>query len=131
MTVSSLEIARNLTIKTEPLWSRDECLAYLLLYAANADYVFKEVEYTFINDKVGSPVYEKVLLEFEADNDYQRIQKLLRGFESLNYSAKDIEQLLNEIEALFLCDEEYCLLEQNIMRLLRKLFNEPNHRSDR
>ena len=131
MTLSSQEIARNLKIKTVSLWSRYECLAYLLLYAANADYILKEAEHTFINDKVGAQVYDKILLEFEADNDYQRIQKLLKSFEMLNYSEQDVEQLLNEIEALFLCDEEYCLLEQNVMILLKKIFSEPNHRSDR
>jgi len=131
MTLSNSEITQRLKIKTQILWSRGECLAYLLLYAANADYILKEAEYAFINAKVGTSVYEKVLVEFEADNDYQRIQKLLRGFENLDYSAQDLDELINEIEALFLCDDEYCLLEQNTMRLLKKLFSEPSHQSDR
>ncbi len=103
------------------LWSREELKAYILLYCAYADFIETEAEREYIKSKVGEEKYNKVHKEFDADNDYQRIQKIQTTVAQYNYSKKEIDRLFENIKKLFLTDGPVDILEENIYRGLQHL----------
>ncbi len=102
-------------------WTRQEFKAYLLSYAANANYFESEEEKELILEMVSSDVYKKVHRELANDNDYQSIQKILHNIEKYNYSKDELHHLVEDIENLFNSDGKYDLLEGNMLRALSKL----------
>jgi len=102
-------------------WTHQELKAYMLLYCANADFVVTPEEKEYIKSKVGSEEYKKIHREFEADNDYQRIQKINAAIERFQYSKEEIDEAFKSIKDLFLSDGEMDILELNIYRGLKHL----------
>lgn len=107
-------------IKTD--WSKAEFKAYFLLYAAHADQIETPQERDFILAKVDSKIYDRIHQEFDQDNDYQSIQKLLYTADKYNYSKDDLESLMEDIKRLFLTDGEFTSYEQNLLVTLKMLF---------
>ena len=110
-------------------WTKDEFLAYTLLYSAHADYILDQEEKEMILDRVDASAYYKVSRELERDNDYQSLQKILSYTQTNKYSQEEIDTLMHEIELLFMCDGEYDILEKNMMMSLTKLLKHQNDTS--
>lgn len=102
-------------------WSHEELKAYMLLYCANADFNVSKEEKEYIKSRVGVEKYRKIHKEFEADNDYQRIQKIDAAIQRFDYSKEEIDEAFQSIKVLFLADGEMDILEQNILRGLKHL----------
>lgn len=66
--------------------------------------------------------FQEIHDEFDSDNDYQGIKKIMTSLEQHNYSKDDIEVLLADIEVLFFSDGDFNITEQNMLRFLEKLF---------
>lgn len=107
------------TIETD--WTRDEFKAYVLLYAANCDYVENRQEKEFILNKINKDTYHKIHYEFDNDNDYQSIQKIVTNIEKFDYSHDEIEYLTSEIMQLLLVDDKLDTIEQCIFMMLKKI----------
>ena len=95
-------------------WTKTEFKAYLLLHCANADFIESKEEKDFIKSKVDAATFDKIHAEFEGDNDYQSIQKIMHTAERLDYSHEQIEDLVEEIKELFLSDGNFDTLERNL-----------------
>ena len=106
----------------ESNWTKNELVAYILLYAAQSDLIESNKERNIILSKVDMKTFDKIHKEFEQDNDYQSIQKILIGLEAYDYSKMDIDLLLSDIKELFFADGDYDASEQGIYNLLNKLF---------
>lgn len=106
---------------TQTNWSREELEAYLLFYAANADFLKSEEEKKLIHSKVSETAYAKMQSEFEKDNDYERIQKIIDTVQRFELSKEEIEVLLNEITQLFEADGKIDALEMEYFIGLRRL----------
>lgn len=106
----------------ESNWTKNELVAYILLYAAQSDLIESNKERNIILSKVDMKTFDKIHKEFEQDNDYQSIQKILSGLEAYDYSKMDIDLLLSDIKELFFADGDYDASEQGIYNLLNKLF---------
>ena len=104
-------------------WTEDELKAYLLIYCANADFTESKAEIDFIKSRILSSNFEKIHKEFNKDNDYQSIQKIQSTVERLEYSSTRKNQLLAEIKEIFLSDDNYDILEKNLMRALGHILN--------
>lgn len=102
-------------------WTHEELKAYMLLYCANADFVVSPEEKTFIKSKVSAEEYRRIHKEFEADNDYQQIQKIDAAIKRFDYSKEEIDEAFQSIKKLFLTDGEMDILEKNIYRGLKHL----------
>lgn len=102
-------------------WSKDELIAYILLFAAHSDFKESNEERNIIISKVDMQTFQKIHSEFEQDNDYQAIQKIEKGLEQHNFTVKQIDHLLLEIKLLLNADHEYGVLERNMMRFLKKI----------
>lgn len=102
-------------------WTREEFKAYILIYAAQSNFFETEEEKEFIQSRVSRETYKKIHRELDHDNDYQSIQKILYNLEKFEYSRKETERLVKNIQKVFLADGEIDLLESNFYRALKRL----------
>ncbi len=102
-------------------WTKDELLAYILLYAAHSDFKESNLERNVIISKVDMQTFQKVHDEFDEDNDYQSLQKIQQGLKEHEYSPEDVALLFADIKILFLSDGTYDILEQNMFTLLKQI----------
>jgi regulator of sirC expression with transglutaminase-like and TPR domain len=104
-------------------WTRQEFKAYLLTYAAKANYFESEEETELILSLVSNDAYKRIHKEFDKDNDYQSIQKILYNIEKFNYSKDELHVLIEDIQKFFMADGEVDLLESNMMMSLKRLLD--------
>ncbi len=104
-------------------WTKNELVAYILLYTANSDYSESKEEKKIILSKVDQDTFEKIHKEFDGDNDYQSLQKIISGLEEQNYSKSDLSLLFSDIKTLFLSDGDYGILEKNMFMYLKKVLS--------
>ncbi len=102
-------------------WTKNELQAYILLYAAQANFIETEEEKRFILSKVDDEVFEKIKLEIKHDNDYQCIEKIQSNLKFHQYTQDDIENLLNDIKSVFYSDGTFDSIEKNMMMYLKKI----------
>ena len=106
----------------ELTWTKDEFMAYLLIYAAQVNQIETEEEIELIKSRFDAQLLKKIYKEINADNDYQRIQKVMVYTYQNNYLSQDLDDLLKEIKELLLCDGRYDATEQALYYYLKKIF---------
>jgi uncharacterized protein YpuA (DUF1002 family) len=104
----------------ETNWTKSEFKAYLLSYAANANYFESEEEKEIIQKMVSHDDYIKVHRELSKDNDYQSIQKILHTLDRFNYTKDELHHLVDDINSVFNADGEHDVLEDNMLLTLKK-----------
>ncbi len=104
-------------------WSRHEFKAYLMLYCAHADFIETPEEKEIIKSKISEDTYNNIHKEFDKDNDYQSLQKILSTLKRFEYSHEQVDVLLNKMKELFLSDGEYDTVEQNLYLGLKHLLS--------
>jgi len=107
------------TIETD--WTKQEFKAYLLLYAANANYFETEAEKETILSMVDQDIYKRIHKELDHDNDYQSIQKILHNIKKFNYSKEYLDVLIKDIQMVFDANGHHDVLEDNMLLALKKL----------
>jgi hypothetical protein len=103
-------------------WTREELIAYVLLYAAHSDFKENNAERNIIISKVDLDTFQEIHEEFDLDNDYQSIKKILVSLKQHAYTKEDIDILMADIQTLFFSDGEFNVNEQNMLRCLNRLF---------
>lgn len=106
---------------TETNWTKEEFIAYLLLYAAQANYIDTEEEKEIISKKISYDFYKKIHKELEKDNDFQSLEKILANVKKFDYTSKNIDLLLKEIEILYLSDGICDPTEKSMFMGLKRL----------
>ncbi|MBL4668469.1 MAG: hypothetical protein HRT73_16555 [Flavobacteriales bacterium] len=104
-------------------WTRNEFKAYILLYCANADFIETPEEIEMIKSKIDGDTYKSIHKDFDNDNDYQSLQKILSTLKRFEYSEAEIDVLFGKIKDLFLADGEYGTVEQNLYLGLKHLLS--------
>ncbi|MEZ4875315.1 MAG: hypothetical protein R2793_07680 [Flavobacteriaceae bacterium] len=102
-------------------WTKEELNIYILIYCANANFIESNEEIDFIKMKAKHSSFDKIHKEFEKDNDFQSLQKIQSAIERHGYTSKELETLYAEIKDLYLTDDDYGILEQNLLRGLKHL----------
>lgn len=102
-------------------WSQNEFKAYLLLYAANSNQNVSEEERAFIESKFDKNTLEKMSKELNTDNDYQRLQKILKCINQFNCTDADIDNLLEEVKHITTTDGTIDVVEQSTYSFLTKM----------
>ena len=102
-------------------WTKDELVAYMLLYAAHSDLKENNHERNVINAKVDKETFQKIHNEFNADNDFQSIQKIVASIDKHNYSKTDLDQLLADIKGLFFADSDFDIREHSMLLFLKRI----------
>ena len=114
----SKKIMENLKLS----WTKDEFIAYLLIYAAQANQIETLEEKEFIEARFDSKLLKNIYKEINSDNDYQKIQKVMVYTYQNNYLSQDLDDLLKEIKELLLCDGRFDATEQALYYYLKKIF---------
>lgn len=102
-------------------WTREEFMAFTLLYAASADFEVSDDERQNIKQIAGEAEMAKAEANLSSLNDYKAIQAILGYKEQYYATEEDKDQLLFDLRVLFESDDEYEINEQNMMRALKKL----------
>ena len=108
---------------TKQHWTKAELVAYILLYASQSDMIVSNKERNVIISKVDMNTFQKIRDEFDEDNDYQSIQKIMAGLKEHNYSKMDIDLLFADIKMLFFADGNFNVSERTMYKLLKKLLS--------
>lgn len=110
-----------MTTQKHPKWNRDEFRCFLLLYAAMADSNISPKEKDLITSKIDNQSHQAVREEFDALNDFEKLNVIASYKETYYPTAEDKAELLVRIEELFEIDGEYTRTEHNLFMMLRKL----------
>lgn len=105
------------------VWSKEELIAYILLFAAHSNFEEANKERNVILSKVDMNTFQRIHDEFDKDNDYQSLQKIQEGLQRHDYSTKDLDDLFNDIKIMFYADGDYDVLEQNMFLYLKKIIS--------
>ena len=103
-------------------WTKNEFIAYLLIYAAQANQIETKEEKEFIESRFDLKMLKNIYKEINSDNDYTRIQKVMVYTYQNNYLSQDLDDLLHEIKELLLCDGRFDATEQALYYYLKKIF---------
>lgn len=104
-------------------WTREELKAYLLLYAAKANYVETEEEKEVILAMVNPETYKRVHRELDRDNDYQSIQKIQYNLEKFHYNLEGVDRLLADIERVFNANKEHGEVNGILLLAMKRLLH--------
>lgn len=104
-------------------WTRDEFKTYVLLYAAQSNYIETESESKYILSKVNEQIFNRIHTEIVHDNDYQSMEKIKDYLAENKYSTTDKENLLKDIKNVFFADGSVDILERNVFIFLKKIIN--------
>ncbi|MDX1408470.1 MAG: hypothetical protein R3330_10065 [Saprospiraceae bacterium] len=108
-------------VETHPKWTREEFLAFLLLYAANIDAEYTQEERVFIHSRIDPVHLRNVEAEFNQMSDYELLQ-IIRSYEGRYYpSPQHKEEILDQVRALFRADGAMSIEESSLLMMLKKL----------
>ncbi|SFD05870.1 hypothetical protein [Algibacter pectinivorans] len=105
-------------------WTKDELLAYILIYIAHADLEESKNEKEYILSRVDKKVYKRVSEQFEKDNDYQSIQNIIEAVKTHDYYRNDLVDLFADIKLMAFADGDFDVMEQMIFSQLKKILKE-------
>jgi len=107
----------------QPHWTKEELVAYILLFTAHSNFDEANKERNVIISKVDMQTFQKIHDEFDEDNDYQSLQKIIQGVNDHNYNEDELKSLFTDIKTLFLSDGEYDIMERNMFLYIKKILS--------
>jgi|TARA_B110000967_G_C18593549_1_gene415683 hypothetical protein len=102
-------------------WTEIEFKAYLCLYAADSNFEYNADERELIESKFDIRTIEKVKSETDDLDDHQRSSIISQYIRLKKYNQKNIDEMLSEIEEVYLADGIFDKYEQSIFRMLKKI----------
>ena len=105
-------------------WSKKDLVAYILIYAANSNISESNKERNVILSKVDMQTFQELHDVFDADNDYQCIQKIIRGLETHEYSKTDLNRLFLDMKILFFADGDFDQVEHSVFEWLKRIIKD-------
>jgi len=103
--------------------NRAQFRTFILLYVANSDMKIKESEIQYIRDVAQCENFEEIKALFEGSSDYECIQLIMSYRDRFFSTAEAQNALLKEVTELFGKDGNYSLLEENTMKIFKKLIH--------
>jgi hypothetical protein len=108
-------------ISKHPHWSRDEFVAFLLLYAAEADMECTDEERAFIKTGIDEVHLSFVEAAYTELSDFERIS-VIKSYQPQYFATPEQKaELLSKVERLFQADGEFDIMEHNMYRMLQKI----------
>lgn len=104
-------------------YSRDQFLAFVLLYAAHIDIEFSPEEKNMIKERVSPEDFDEVYGDFNDMSDYEALQSIMNHKNQFFASDEDKERLFTEIKTLFFADGKYAVQEKTLYHFLKKLID--------
>ncbi|SFZ91787.1 3-mercaptopyruvate sulfurtransferase SseA, contains two rhodanese domains [Flaviramulus basaltis] len=108
-------------METPSTWTKDELLAYILLFVAHSDLNETQNEKEYILSRVDKNVFERVHKQFENDNDYQSIQNIIEAVKTHDYYRNDLADLFADIKLMAFADGGMDNMEKMAYSHLKKI----------
>jgi uncharacterized tellurite resistance protein B-like protein len=108
-------------MKVPEIENLDDFTCFLLTYVAEANYRITEGEKEIILAHVSPEKYERIVTFINNRSDYECLQLIDYYRTEFLTDNEKRTALLAEMEALYRADEQHSVLEQNMIRALRKL----------
>ncbi len=102
-------------------WTKEEFKAFLLLYAAQTNFIETQEEIEYIESKIPDEIINKIRKEINKLNDYQKSEIIVNQIKSNHYVQKDLDKILAEIKELYKSDGVFDSIEQSMLAMLEKL----------
>jgi len=108
-------------------WSLEEFKAYLYIYCTFADHMQVVAERNYAIEKVGLEEFKKMHEEIEKDTDDKSINMIRKFVKNNKLSEEFVNELLKEIEGIFLSDGQFHKLERRLFGSLQHIFAKRNN----
>jgi uncharacterized tellurite resistance protein B-like protein len=108
-------------MKVPEIENLDDFTCFLLTYVAEANYRITEGEKEIILAHVSPEKYERIVTFINNRSDYECLQLIDYYRNEFLTDNEKRTALLAEMEALYQADEQHSVLEQNMIRALRRL----------
>lgn len=105
-------------------WTKDELLAYILIYVSHLDLNESRKEKKYILSRVDKEVYQRVYEQFQKDSDYECIQNIIEGVKTHDYYRDDLADLFADIKLMAFADGNYAQMEQVAYMELKKILKD-------
>ena len=102
-------------------WTEEEFKAYLLIYASESNYEVTIEEKELIDFSFDEQIIDKIKLEVNNLNDYQKSQIIVEYIKLKKYDQNQLNKLLDEVKNMYEIDGQFDLYEQSIFNMLKKL----------
>lgn len=105
-------------------WTKDELLAYILIYVSHSDLNETWKEKAYILSRVDKSVYKRVYSQFEKDNDYQSIQYIIEAVKTHDYYRNDLADLFADVKLMAFADGAYTDMEKAVYTNLKMILKD-------
>ena len=112
----------NLTM-ADNTWTKQELVAYILLYVAHSDLKETNSERDYILSRVDSETYKDIKTEFDADNDYQSITRIIEAVNAESTYSNNPDELFADIKLMAFADGKMDQMEHAIYNSLKKILS--------
>jgi len=102
-------------------WTKEEFKAFLLLFAAQTNFIETQEEIEYIESKFPNEIINRTRKEINKLNDYQKSEIIVNQIKSNEYVQSDLDDILLEIKELYKSDGVFDSLEQSMFSMLEKL----------
>tara|TARA_Y100000588_G_C13455494_1_gene585982 strand:+ start:208 stop:546 length:339 start_codon:yes stop_codon:yes gene_type:complete len=107
-------------MSTESQLSKDEFKAFLLIYAAQTNFIETNEEIEFIESRFPADIIKSVRKIIKPLNDFQKVEIIRNQIKSENYTQDELDSILEEIKGLYQADTKYDTLEKTMFSMLEK-----------
>ncbi len=104
-------------------WTKQELVAYILLYVAHSDLKETQDEQEYILSRVDFETYQHIKKEFDADNDYQSITKIVDTVNANVAYSQNPAELFADIKLMAFADGKMDQMEHAIYNSLKKILS--------
>ncbi|MFT5847005.1 MAG: hypothetical protein ACJARX_001129 [Psychroserpens sp.] len=104
-------------------WTKQELVAYILLYVAHSDLKETQQEREYILSRVDLETYNHIKKEFDDDNDYQSITKIVDTVNASKSYKNNPDQLFADIKLMAFADGKMDQMEYAIYNSLKKILS--------
>ncbi len=104
-------------------FTKQQLVAYILLYIANIDLKESNSERNYIMSRVDRNVFDDIYKEFNNDNDYQSITKIVDGVNSEDSYKNNPDELFADIKLMAFADGKMDQMEHAIYNSLKKILS--------
>ena len=102
-------------------WTKEEFKAFLLLFAAQTNFIETQEEIEYIESKFPNEIINRTRKEINKLNDYQKSEIIVNQIKSNEYVQSDLDEILLEIKELYKSDGVFDSLEKSMFSMLEKL----------
>ena len=104
-------------------WTKNEFLAYVLLYAAHCNFLETKEEEEYILSRVDEKTFHKIHTEVVVDSDEDKLDKIQQYISENRMTQAEKEHLLKEIKNVFFADGSVDIIEKKVFSLLKKIID--------